>query len=489
MSLASVRLPARGLGCFRQLLGPLMTLPLSDREPAKNAQTAPLPVGTPGQTAPQPLPLEPRPPAHRRWRRLVGPFVLLALAVGIGYSIYHRTQTQLAGQAVLPTEVVTRGDLRHTMTITGTISAKESASMIAPQLQRRQGGQLTLVTLPEPGSYVKKGDVVAEFDRVSQLEAIDDGRTALAQAESDLEKTRAAQLIALDTERQAVNNAKANWDKSGLDLKTAEVRSEIEAEKLKLSVQETEADYKQAQEELRLTEISQHAEFRSAEIQRDKAKIALRRVEGNAQGMLMRSPIDGLVVMMPILQRGSGTVTQVTTGDEVSPGTLFMQVVDTSGMTLSGSINQVDSQHFHTGQTAEIRLDAYPGAVFTGRLISVGALATSGSAGGFSRGGRTDYVKRIPVVFSIETRDPRIIPDLTASAQVLLDAQKDVVIAPREGIWEEAAKFFAYVQRGTDAVFTKREVETGASNSTQVAILAGLEPGERIALAKPPEKQ
>jgi HlyD family secretion protein len=166
-----------------------------------------------------------------------------------------------------------------------------------------------------------------------------------------------------------------------------------------------------------------------------------------------------------------------------------MQIVDTSGMTLTASINQVDSQHFRVGQSAEIRLDAYPDAVFSGRLISLGALATSGSAGGFSRGGRTDYVKRIPVTFSIDVRDPRIIPDLTASAEVLLDTEKDVVLAPREGIWEEAAKFFAYVQRGTDAVFTKREVETGASSSTQVAILAGLEPGERIALAKPPQKQ
>ena len=468
-------------------------MPLSPHRESKNAQTVsvPVPAGIPDQTDPQLLPGEPaaRPPAHRRWRRLVWPLVLLTLAVGIGYGIFQRTRTQLAGQSALPTEVVTRGDLRHTMTVTGTISAKESASMIAPQLQRRQGGQLTLVRLPQPGSYVKKGDIVAEFDRESQLEAIDDERTALVQAEAEVEKTRAAHLIALDTEGQGARNAKANWDKAVLDLKTAEVRSEIEAEKFKLAVQETEADYKQAEEQLRLTAISQQAALRSVEIQRDKAKIDLRRVENNAQGMLMRSPIDGLVVMMPILQRGSGTVTQVTTGEEVSPGTLFMQIVDTSGMTLTGSINQVDSQHFRAGQTAEIRLDAYPGVVFSGRLISLGALATSGSAGGFSRGGRTDYVKRIPVTFSIDTQDPRIIPDLTASAEVLLDTEKDVVLASREGIWEEAAKFFAYVQRGTDAVFTKREVETGASNSTQVAILAGLEPGERIALAKPPEKQ
>ena len=118
-------------------------MPLSPRRESKNAQTVsvPVPAGISDQTDPQLLPGEPaaRPPAYRRWRRLVWPLVLLTLAVGIGYGIFQRTRTQLAGQAALPTEVVTRGDLRHTMTVTGTISAKESASMIAPQLQKRSG--------------------------------------------------------------------------------------------------------------------------------------------------------------------------------------------------------------------------------------------------------------------------------------------------------------------------------------------------------------
>ncbi len=376
------------------------------------------------------------------------------------------------------------------MTIAGSISAKESAAMVAPLLRQRgpgggRGNQMVLVSLPQPGSYVKKADIVAEFDRENQLQAIDDEKAEVVQAEADLEKVRAAQLIALDTEQQAVRNAKANWDKAQLDLRTAEVRSDIEREKLKIAVEEAEIEYKQAQEQLRLTELSQAAELRAAEIKRDEAKVGLTRMERNAQGMVMRAPIDGLVVMMPILKRESGDVSQIRTGDEVAPGTFFMQIVDTSGMIMAASINQVDSQYFRAGQRTEIRLDAYPDAVFPGRVASIGALAISGSSGGFSRGGRTDYVKRIPVTFSIEAQDPRIIPDLSASARVILGSEKDVVIAPREGIWEEAAKLFAYVQEGAGSVFTKREVEVGPRTGTQVAILAGLQPGERIALARP----
>jgi multidrug resistance efflux pump len=383
------------------------------------------------------------------------------------------------------------------MAIGGAISAKESAAMVAPLLrQRGQGGnggggggggnRMVLVFLPQPGSYVKKGDIVAEFDRERQLQDIDDERAEVVQAEADLQKVRAAQLIALDTEQQAVRTAKANWEKAQLDLKTAEVRSEIEAEKLKIALEEAEVEYKQLQEQLRLTEISQKAELRAAEIKRDETKVGLTRSERNAQGMVMRAPIDGLVVMMPILKRESGDVSQVRTGDEVAPGTFFMQIVDTSGMIMTGTINQVDSQYFRVGQRADIRLDAYPDAAFPGRVASIGALAISGSSGGFSRGGRTDYVKRIPVTFAIEARDARIIPDLSASAHVVLAAEKDVVIAPREGVWEEAAKFFAYVQEGAGSVFTKREVQPGPRTATQVAIVAGLQPGDRVALSRPP---
>ena len=459
-----------------------MSLPFSSQPSGGQAPSSSPETPTP---APSPVP----PPAAERQRNYLPWLLLVLLGLGVGYVVLQRTQQSAVGTVSLRTGVVSQGDLQRVMTVSGTISAKESAAIIAPRMRQRGGSQdLVIVAMPEAGSYIKAGDLVVEFDRERMLNQLDDEQAQVVQAQANVDKANAARLIALDTQRQAVQTAKASMDKANLDLRTVQVRSEIEAEKLRLAALEAEAMHKQAEEEYRLTEISQDAQVRALELTLEETRLDYRRSENNSKNMMMRSPIDGLVVMMPIVQRNSGEVNQIRTGDEVRPGTFFMQVVDTSEMILTGTINQVDSQNFRVGQQAEIRLDAYPEAVFPGRLASVGALATTGGSGGFSRGGRDDYVRRVQAAFVIDAVDERIIPDLSASARVIIGSEKDVVLAPREGIWEEAGKFFAYLQESAGNSFTKREVQAGTRSTTQVAILAGLQPGDRIALSKPPQR-
>jgi len=62
---------------------------------------------------------------------------------------------------------------------TGTIQALRVSNVQVPQL-RGPGGRLTLIRLIPNGARVKPGDVVAEFDRIQQLE---DGREARAKVE------------------------------------------------------------------------------------------------------------------------------------------------------------------------------------------------------------------------------------------------------------------------------------------------------------------
>src|SRR2546426_8288796 len=143
-------------------------------------------------------------------------------------------------------------------------------------------------------------------------------------------------------------------EKAQLDLKTAEVRSGIDAEKLKLAVEETTARYKQLQAEMALTEASQKAEIRALELKRDRAKIEQRRAEMNADKMIMRAPMDGIPVMQTTFRANQPG--QVQEGDQVFPGSLFMQIVEPKVMVLNAAVNQAESQELRMGQKAEIRL-------------------------------------------------------------------------------------------------------------------------------------
>ena len=175
--------------------------------------------------------------------------------------------------------------------------------------------------------------------------------------------------------------------------------------------------------------------------------------------MTVKSPIGGLVVMETMF-KGGGTFQQTSEGDQVYPGSLFMRVVDTSDMVVSASINQVDIQNVRMGMMAEVRLDAYPDLVLEGRVSRVGAIASMGAGGGkFMRGGSGNYLKTIPVEVSIKVTDKRVIPDLSASADLLLKEEEADVLAPRESVRVEDGKHVVYVRDGEG--FETREVQLG----------------------------
>ena len=457
--------------------------------PAAPLPAEPGPADSPSPASPAPE--DPGPRISRRW--LLLPFMIGAAA---GYTLYQ----QQVGQSAQPgavtsvgTVTAVRGELRKMLRVGGTISAKSSAAVVAPRLRGRDGpgggrgrGSMVLLSMAAPGELVQKGEVVAEFDRQSQLLRIDDQHALVIQAQAGIDKLRAELAILLETARQQLRMAKAEWGKAQLDLRTSEVRSEIEAEILALAVEETEAGYKQLQEEVKLLKSSQQAELRALEISKQQQVIKETRVRIDSEKMVLRAAISGMVVRQTVY-RGGGQFSQVQDGDEVRSGTFFLQIVDPSGMVLHGDLNQVDSQAVRVGQRAEIRLDAYPDKVWPGRVTAVGAIAGGGGGGmrGPRGGGRANFVRNVPVALAIEAEAKEIIPDLSGSADILLEAYKDVVLAPKDAIQSEGEEQFIYVRAKGSREFIKQRVETGQSNSTHTAILSGVEEGDEIALRPP----
>ena len=116
----------------------------------------------------------------------------------------------------------------------------------------------------------------------------------------------------------------------------------------------------------------------------------------------------------------SGTFAQTKAGDQIYPGALIMRVVDVSAMVLNAVVNQVDAQAIRIGDEAVIELDAYPGEQFAGRVVDMGAVASSNSGGAsrFSRGSSGAFIKHIRVRILLDDQDERILPDLSASADI-----------------------------------------------------------------------
>ena len=340
-------------------------------------------------------------------------------------------------------------------------------------------GDFTLVLqeVVKPGTRVKKGDVVAEFDRQYMLTRLDDYRAVVVQSEANLKKQKADLEITRKAHEQLITSAKGALEKARLDMKTIPVLSEIDAERTKLALDEAEARYQQLLKEVKFVQISQDADIRNAELDLQQAQIELRRAEANADKMIAKAPIDGLTVMQSMF-RGAD-FGQIQQGDQLWPGMFYMQIVDPSSMIISANANQVDIDKLRLGQKAMVHFDAYPGLELPAHVISIAAVT---KAGGF----RASFVKEVPVRLKIDKMDSRVIPDLSVSAEIVIASEERApAVAPAGSIFREGslAKPFVYVQQASG--WERRDVQLGLVSNLAAVIRNGLRPGEVVALDRP----
>jgi multidrug efflux pump subunit AcrA (membrane-fusion protein) len=441
--------------------------------PSSNSSSQPPDAGlkvAPEATAP--------PHASKRW---VVWLVLggVAMAIGAVYLLANRTPQQGTPAAVasVPTVVVSLGTLDRTIMVAGETHARNFAAIKVPVQRGRGGGSsLTLIHMAEGGAEVKKGDVVAEIDPERLRQQIDDYEDTISQSEANLRTQKAQQAVDWENLQQTVRSAKASLDRATHDFRAAEVKTDIERELLKLSLDEAQATYKQQLEALPLKDISLSADTRTQEISYSQQLKQRARLQTDLKNYTFLAPMDGMVVVQSFNRQGSRDMTQYQVGDDVRPGSVFLRVVDTSSMQVEGQANQAETSELRAGQPATVTLDAFPGVKFPGRVYSLGAMAAQGWRDNY-------YVRTVPVTVQIEGRDPRVIPDLSAVAQVRVARKENVLMAPLQTIHVEGDKNFVYV-RGPEG-FEKREVQIGLESATHAEIVSGLKAGDRVALSIP----
>ena len=341
---------------------------------------------------------------------------------------------------------------------------------------------LVLQDAAKPGALVKKGDPVAEFDRQYMLTRLDDYRASVIQTEASFKKLQSELAVAKKAHDQTIETAKGDLEKAKLTMRTAPVMGAIETERAKLALEEAQARYDQLLKEVKFMEDSLRAETKTAEIELQQSRIELRRAEANADRMVLRAPIDGMVVMQNMF-RGS-EFDQVKIGDQLFPGFPFMQIVDARSMVVNANINQVDVERMRIGMKATVRFDAFPDLVLPAKVYAIGTVAKSSRY-------RPDWIKEMAVVLKLEQTDPRVIPDLSASVDVVVDSEESTTMVPREAVQYAAAgpgqppETFVWVRNGV--IWDRRKVVVGLSNATTIGIRSGVQAGETVALETPPK--
>lgn len=166
----------------------------------------------------------------------------------------------------------------------------------------------------------------------------------------------------------------------------------------------------------------------------------------------------------------SGIVTQTNTDtDSTAVQTIAVLAADEE-VCVSISVDETDILSLELGQTAQVTIKSVSEDSFTGTVTEISKVGTSSS-------GVTQY----SAVVTLE-KQPKMLSGMTASVDIQIQGVDDVVLIPVDALHQ--TRDMSYVFTSYDEELKEYggmvEVVTGASNSSYVEIVSGLNPGDTV---------
>jgi HlyD family secretion protein len=397
-------------------------------------------------------------------------FVCVTGIAGAVLVIRAQALAAQAGTQASANITVKRQDFIRGVRLAGTVEAVEATSIAAPRLAGQNQNSLVIMRLIKPGTTVKPGDPLVEFDRQEQLRNALDRRAELNDFDQQIKKRKADEVAAKASDDSTLKQAESALERARLELVKNEMLPKIQAEKNNLALEEAQAKLKQQQETYNLKRQAAAADIRILEIRRERSETNMTQAESNAERMLISSPLPGVAVIKSTFKSG-GTMVEFQEGDEVRPGQPVVEVVNPAVMRVRARVNQADMNDLRPGQPVQVGLDAYPELTFPGTVDQISPIGQQSQL--------SPKVRTFIVLVLVKGAHPSLMPDLTASLDVELERIPGSLVVPRDAVVFEGEHAYVRVQRG--GRFDRQDVTLGAMNTHEVVIAGGLQEGVTVA--------
>lgn len=368
----------------------------------------------------------------------------------------HGAETPAASREA--TCAVARKDFVRSVRLSGTVEAIQARTISAPRLQGQGNNSLIVTSLIHPGTTVKEGDLLVEFDRQDQIRNALDRKAELTDLEQQIRKRVAQEDAARASDDSTLTQARSAVERARLEMVKNDMLPKIQAEKNTLALEEAQARLKQLQETYDLKRRAAAADIRVLQIRRDRSANTMKQAETNASRMLITSPIQGVAVVKSTW-KATG-MAEIAEGEEVRPGMPVVEVVNPAAMRVRARVNQADIDELAVGQAVRVGLDAYPELAFAGRVDQISPLGVQSTL--------SPKVRNFVVIVTVQGAHPNLMPDLTASLDVELQRVPAALVIPRDAIAYDGARAYVDVQRG--GTFQRQDVTITAQNGHEAAV-------------------
>lgn len=378
-------------------------------------------------------------------------------------------------QASLPTQLAEQTTFVDFLEVRGELRPVVSRLITAPS----SGADLLIVDLAANGSPVRAGDVVVRFDSTTQQRTVEQRRSELKQAESEVQKAEAEGVRRVQAAEAELEQLRSAQDRAKLDLQAADVVSRVEVERLELALSDAEQHVIYAAQKVEGERRAAAADVAIARQKRDKAGYDVAETERILASLTVKAPAAGQLSLMPNFRAGgpmSRNAPEFKRGDRAWFGAPIADLPDLSAVRMSCRVDEADRARVRRDSAVRVRVDAIPDREFDGRITDISLVA------------RPDFttfppVRNFDVVVSLTDTDPRVKSGMSASARIELERLPGVVVVPASAVFlRDGATIVYTVSRGSAE---PRPVTVARRGRDRVAIALGLTAGERIALRDP----
>jgi len=295
----------------------------------------------------------------------------------------------------------------RTVRLSGTLEAVRSTRVSVPQVIG-PASRMTLTRLVPNGARVGKGDVVAQFDPIEQLDQARESAARYEDLDFQVRQRQADNAANVERRRSEREQAEAELAKARLDVSKAPVLSETDAAQNTIRAATSETRLESLRRTHPHEERADQAALRILELQRDRQRAAYDRAQANLEKLRVRAPLGGMVAHATFYNNGS--MVRPQEGDQMYRNNTLMSIFDPGEMLVRVSVAEPDGALLHPGLEATAFVDAYPDMALPARFVTASPVA---AAAGLGRG-----IKTFMAVFRLERADPRLMPDLSAAVVI-----------------------------------------------------------------------
>jgi HlyD family secretion protein len=381
--------------------------------------------------------------------------VVIVLIVGVAVAFSH------GSSKIDPSKLakVEKGDLAKSVVATGKVEpitkveVKSNASGIVKKLY------------VEYGDRVKKGQLLAQLDKIEIEAGVEQSKAALLAAEANLKGSEADfERAKVDAEGPDVPLLKRAYDRN-LEMQRGGVVSQS-------ALDDAEKDYrmavnKQSVARAQMTVLQAKIAQSQAQVAEDEAN--LKQLEEQLSYTDIVSPIDGIVLSRDV-EMGDAVSSILVLG---SSATLVMTIGDTSEVYVKGKVDESDIGRVYLKQPARIKVESFKDKTFNGVVTKISPM-----------GVEKDNVTTFEVRVSIENPGGELKAEMTANAEIILDEHKNVLQIPEGAIIydkDRKASIETPDPKGKDGQ-RKVAINIGISNGAKTEVLSGLKEGDQVIL-------